>query len=170
MRAAASSIASGRLSSLAQIASTVASGSVSRPTARARSTKSATASVGSSGSSGYSTSPEIRSGARLVASTRRPGGRGQEVGNRRCRGQEVLEVVEEQHELAVAEKAAEVVGGADRLRDLARDEIRVDERAEGDPEDTVRDRADELGSDLQREPGLSRTARPRDRDETSSLE
>ena len=58
MRAAASSIASGRPSRRRQIASTVASGASSRPTARARSTKSAAASLGGSGSSRYSRSPD----------------------------------------------------------------------------------------------------------------
>ena len=38
---------------------------------------------------------------------------------------------------------------------------------EGNPEDTVRDRTDELGRDLKREPRLPRAARPGDRDEPS---
>ena len=74
-------------------------------------------------------------------------GCGQEVGDRRSGGEEVLEVVEEQHELAVTEKAAQVVGGADRLRDLGRHEIRVGERGRGRPR--------------RRRPRPSRRARPR---------
>ncbi len=82
----------------------------------------------------------------------------------------MLEVVEQQQELALTEKAAQVVGGADRLRDLGRHETRVGERAEGDPEDTVGHRADELGRDLKRESRLARAARPSDRDDASTLE
>jgi hypothetical protein len=70
IRAAASSIASGRPSRRRQISFTVASGATTRPTARARSTNSAAASFCGSGSSRYSCSPATRSGARLVTSTR----------------------------------------------------------------------------------------------------
>jgi hypothetical protein len=82
----------------------------------------------------------------------------------------VLEVVQKQYELAAAQEAAQVVGCADRLRNLGGHETRVGERAKGNPEDTVRDRADELGRDLKREPSLTRAARPGDRDEPSIAE
>src|SRR5258705_7379461 len=82
----------------------------------------------------------------------------------------MLEIVEKQHELAVAEKRTKVVGCADRLRDLARDETRVSERAEWNPEDAVRDRADELSRDLKRQSSLARSTRPGDRDEPPTFE
>ncbi len=72
VRAAASSRASGRPSTRLQIASIVMSGASSRPTCRARSTKSALASPDGRGSTRYSRSPETRSGARLVMRTRSP--------------------------------------------------------------------------------------------------
>src|SRR5205823_267957 len=75
-----------------------------------------------------------------------------------------------QHELAATQEATQIVGCADRLRNLGGHESRVSERAEGNPEDTIRDRADELGRDLKREPRLARAARPGDRDEPSIAE
>ena len=77
----------------------------------------------------------------------------------------MLEVVQEKHELAAAEEAAEIVGCADRSRDLGRDEARVGERAQSNPEDPVRDGADELGRDLKRKPRLPRSPRPGDGDQ-----
>ena len=82
----------------------------------------------------------------------------------------MLEIVEKEHDLAVAEKGAKVVGCADRLRDLARDETRVGERAEWNPEDAVLDRADELSRDLKRQSSLARSTRPSDRDEPPTFE
>ena len=62
----------------------------------------------------------------------------------------MLEVVEEQQELPSSEEPGEIVGRADRLRNLRVEElgVRTDERH---PEDAVALRADELGRDLQRE-------------------
>ena len=150
--------------------STVASGASSRPTARARSTKSAAASLGGSGSSRYSCSPETRSGARLVTSTRRPLRRGEErrstVGRR---VEEMLEVVEEEQQLPSAEEAGEVVGRADRLRDLRGHELGVGEAGERHPEDAVAQRADELGRDLEREARLAGAAGPGEREQARAV-
>ena len=96
--AAASSTANGRLSSLLQTASTVASGSISRPTARARSTKSVAASAGSRAGRAH-TRPRPRCAAAPGSSRARegPAAVGQEFRDRRSSVEEVFEVVEEQH-------------------------------------------------------------------------
>ena len=77
MRAAASSTASGRPSSVVTIAWTSGSVAVvsakSGRTSRARCTNSSSASRPSSGATGYSCSPVIRRTSRLVTSTRSPG-------------------------------------------------------------------------------------------------
>jgi hypothetical protein len=82
----------------------------------------------------------------------------------------MLEVVEQQHELALAQKGTEIVACADRLRDLAGDKARVGKRAQWDPEDAVADTADELGGYLKRQACLARSTRPGDRDKARTFE
>ena len=88
--------------------------------------------------------------------------RGREhVGDRRSRIEEVLEGVEHEQELAFAQEAGQVVGGADGLCDLREDELAVRQPDERHPEDAVVQGAVELGGDLEREPRLAGAAGPR---------
>ena len=82
--------------------------------------------------------------------------RGREhVCDRGSRIEEVLEGVEHEQELAFAQEAWQVVGGAEGLRDLREDELAVRQPDERHPEDAVVQRAVELGGDLEREPRLA---------------
>src|SRR6266508_4597862 len=87
---------------------------------------------------------------------------------RRSRKQ-VLEVVEQEQELLPAQIAEKVVAGRQCLSDLRQEELGVREAGERDPEDAVRDGADELGRDLEGEAGLARAAGPRDRHQAGLL-
>ena len=80
--------------------------------------------------------------------------------------EEVLEVVEEEQELSPAKEPGQVVGCPDRLRNLGGQELGVREPRERHPEDAVMEPADELGGDLEREPGLSRPSGAGEREET----
>ena len=72
-----------------------------------------------SGSTANSCSPRTRSGARLVASTVSPGHAGDQRGDVRRRVEQVLEVVEDEQQLAVAPAQAASVG--DRVAARATD-------------------------------------------------
>ena len=128
---------SGRLSSLLQTASTVASGSISRPTARARSTKSATASAGSSGSSAYSTSPEMRSGARLVASTRRPAAVARSSATAGAASRRCSKLSRSSTSSRPRRKPPRSSGAPTACAISMGTRSRVGEAAEGNPEDTI---------------------------------
>ena len=134
VRAAASSIASGRSSSRRQSSAIVSSGS-----SRERSQKSSTASGSASGGTGYSTSPLIRSSSRLVTRSFRFGQRSSSA-EIRCRLDHLLEVVEQQQELALADVLREAVLRPERLRDRLGHERRVAQRGQADPEDAGRER------------------------------
>ena len=107
---------------------------------------------------------------------RRPAGREhakarprrEELGNRRGRRQQVLEVVERAARARGHRTKPPRSSGAPIACAIS-DNTRSGsvERSEGDPEDTVREGADELGCDLEREPGLARAAGPGERDEPS---
>ena len=73
----------------------------------------------------------------------------------------LLEVVEQEQQLALADVLGEAVLGAERLRDRLGDERRVAERGEPDPEDARLVLGHELGGGLEREPRLARAARAR---------
>ena len=73
----------------------------------------------------------------------------------------LLEVVEQQQELALADVLGEAVLRPQRLRDRLGHERRVAQRGQADPEDARLERGHELGGDLEREPRLARTARAR---------
>ena len=79
--------------------------------------------------------------------------------------EQMLEVVEEQQELLAPEEAGEVVGCADRLRDLGGQEAGIREAAERNPEHAVAQPSDELRGDLEREPRLPGSAGPGHREQ-----
>ena len=81
----------------------------------------------------------------------------------------MLEVVQENEELPVAEKPREIVRSADRLRDLRGQEVRIRQACERHPEDTVAESPDEVGCDLQRQPGLPRAAGPGERQQPRAV-
>ena len=157
-RAAASSIASGRPSSRAQISSIACtsspSGSNPGLAARARSTKSSAAADGSSGGTGCSRSARTRSGARLVTSTFTARRGGDELGELRSRRQHVLEVVEHEQGALVAELASEAlrvgVGRAELLGERGEHEAGVGERLELDEHRSAREVAGRGGRGGQR--------------------
>ena len=110
VRAAASSTARGRLSSRWQSEAIVLSAS-----SWARAQKSSTASCSASGGTVYSTSPSMRSSSLLVTSRQR-------LAQARSRGDssgaavnDLLEVVEQEQELALADMRSELLLGAERL-------------------------------------------------------
>ena len=92
-----------------------------------------------------------------------------EVGERRPRLDHLLEVVEDEEHLALADVVGEVVLGPERLRDLVGDERRVAERRELDPERAGLVIADQLGGGLDRQAGLAGAAGARERDEASAV-
>jgi hypothetical protein len=72
--------------------------------------------------------------------------------------EEMLEVVEQEQDLSPAEEPGQIVGRADRLRDLGVEQRGIGEADQWHPEDAVALRAYELRRDLEREPGLARAA------------
>ena len=95
-----------------------------------------------------------------------------EVGARRRERDELgrgldhlLEVVEEEQQLPLADVLGEAVPGAERLRDRLGDERGVAQRGEPDPEDAGLVRRDERRRRLEREPRLARAAGAGERDE-----
>ena len=103
---------------------------------------------------------------RLVASSFRPGASASRVAERRRRGQHLLEVVEHEQELLVAqvldqrlERAlARLLAQAERLRDRRHDELRLADRRELDEGRAVREPLAHAGGELEREPGLAGAA------------
>ena len=189
MRAAASSIASGRPSRRTQISATAGAFAFvtakSALTARARSMKSATASYCESDAivGQVRRVGQVERRHRVLVLAREVDGdpardeqlqlrRGREqVGRRGRRLDEVLEVVEDEQEPLLGEEALEALGdgsGAglaepERLRDRGQDERGVGDRRERDEEDALREVLDQLGGGLEREPGLARAARAGER-------
>ena len=134
----------------------------------------ASGSGSASGGTGYSRSPASRSGMRLVASTVRLGAASSRAPTIAARLDELLEVVEHEQQLAVAEVVVHGVGevaSRDPRRtrrapsDLRRSRApasvtalrSTNEDPVGEPVELVR------GRDLQREPGLARAAGARQR-------
>ena len=76
----------------------------------------------------------------------------------------MLEVVEEQQHLLAVQEARQAVSRAERLRDLGLDQLGVRHGGERHPEDSVTERAHELGCDLEREACLPGSARAGDCD------
>ena len=87
---------------------------------------------------------------------------------RHCRrgGQQPLEVVEEEKQLAIADVRDEVVLRAENARDCLKHEVRFPERRKTDPEDARLELRHQLGCSLERESCLPRTARAGEGDET----
>ena len=81
----------------------------------------------------------------------------------------LLQVVEEEQHLPLADVLGEAVLCAEGLGDRLRDERGVAQGGEPDPEDARLVLRDECGSRLEREPGLARAPRPGQRHESSSL-
>ena len=101
-------------------------------------------------------------------------GAAQELGDHRRRGEDLLEVVEDEQQALVGEpfgegvvdRACRALGDADRARDPRRDEHRVADRLERDEEHAVGEVVRGAGGQLQRQPGLARPARAGQRQET----
>ena len=144
MRAAASSIASGRSSSRRQSSAIVSSGVEPRALAeqldRVRLARAA--------ATAYSTSPLIRSSSRLVTSSFRFGQRSSRSAELRRRFDHLLEVVEQQQQLALADVLGEAVLRPQRLRDRLGHQRRLAQRDKRDPEDAGRERGHQLGGRL----------------------
>ncbi len=98
-----------------------------------------------------------------------PLGLGEQLAEGGCGREQVLEIVDQEQQLLVAEVVRQLVAGADRLRDLLDDQARVGERRERHPEDAVLVGADQLGGHLERQPRLARPARPGDRDQARAV-
>jgi hypothetical protein len=81
----------------------------------------------------------------------------------------LLEVVEEQQELPLADVLQEPVLRPERLRDLVRDQYRVAERRQADPEDARLELRNERGGGLDREPSLARAARSGQRQQPGAV-
>ena len=81
----------------------------------------------------------------------------------------MLEVVEQDQELLAPQETVELVSRPDRLRYLRRNELRVGEARERDPEDAVAQRADQFGCDLERQTSLSCTTRTGDREQPRAV-
>ena len=82
------------------------------------------------------------------------------------RFEQLLEVVQEEQELASAQLVLErVLGEPERLRDRRSDERRVDERGQADEPDAVGERAGELVCRPKRDPRLAGAAGPGERDD-----
>ncbi len=73
----------------------------------------------------------------------------------------LLQVVEQEQQLPLADVLGKAVLGAERLGDRLRDERRIAERGEPDPEDARLVLGDERRGGLEREPGLARSRRGR---------
>ena len=94
-----------------------------------------------------------------MTSTRTPAEAASSVAHGGRGVEEMLEVVEEEQELPSAEEAGEVVRRSDRLRDLRGTSSGSERPASGTQKTPSRSRPDELGGDLEREPGLPGAAR-----------
>ena len=114
-RAAASSIASGRQSRRRQISATSPFAAKSELTARARCTKSSTASRSRNGSTATSHSPSTCSGSRLVTSTVRCGQEPIVSATAGGRVEQMLEVVEHEQQALVADRCRQRVLRPERL-------------------------------------------------------
>ena len=90
---------------------------VSSPAVRTVPQKSSTASGSASGGTGYSTSPATRSSSRLVVIKRRLGHDSSRDGQLRRGFDDLLEVVDEEQHLALADVLGETILGTDRLAD-----------------------------------------------------
>ena len=132
VRAAASSTASGMLSSRRQSSATALVGS-----SRERAEKSSTASGSASGGTGYSISPRIRSSSREVTKSARFGTGLDERTELRRGLDHLLEVVEQQEQLPLPDVLGQSVLRPERLGDRLDDEPRVTQRSEPDPEDAA---------------------------------
>ena len=87
----------------------------------------------------------------------------------RRRVDDLLEVVDQQQQLAGGHEPDEVVLRAERLRDRAHDERRVAKRCQSDPEDPVPEVGKQAGGRLDREPGLPRPARAAEGDQPGAV-
>ena len=81
----------------------------------------------------------------------------------------MLEVVEQEQHLAVADVLGEAVLGAERLGDSLGDERRIAERGKPDPEDAGLVLGNERRGRLDREPRLAGAAGARERDEPGAF-
>ena len=122
---------------------------------------------------GYSCSPEIRSGARLVAITRSFGAARRRSAMTGAGVDDLLEVVEDEQHLALRQPLHELVarrlrrglGKAERRRDPRRNEGRIADRLERDEPCPVVVLVGDVGGELERQPGLARPARTGQREQ-----
>ncbi len=101
----------------------------------------------------------------------------EQLAERGCRLDEVLEVVEDEQQPLLGEEVLEALSDrgraalpeSERLRDRGQDERGIGDRRQRDEEHALGEVLDELGGSLQREPGLARAARPGERQQTHVL-
>ena len=160
---------------MSSTASRLASVSVKRGSAPcARSTKSATASFRSSGSTGYSRSPEIRSGGSARHEERQPGRRLEHLRDDRRRFDDLLEVVEHDERPApgealgeaLAQRTLSALAHAQRLGDRRQQERVIADRVERDEERAVGEILGKGVRSLDGQARLSGAARAGERDHT----
>ena len=87
----------------------------------------------------------------------------------RRRLDDLLEVVEQQEEVALGDVLCKALLRPERLCDRLCDERRLAQRGEPDPEDAGHERRHEVGGSLEGEPGLAGTAGPAERDHASAV-
>ena len=165
VRAAASSIASGRSSRRAQSSSTCSSGRKRGELASARVTNSARASGRARASTAYTCSPWTRSRSRLVTRTSRPRAGAEQQRQVGRSAHHVLEVVEQQQHPAVADRFRERPA-AEHARRTREDCRRFGDRGERHPPDAVRILLGGRGGGLEGEARLAAAARAREAQQT----
>ena len=191
-RAAASSIASGSPSSCLQTRATsgalAVSSSNSGSTACARAVKRRTASVLTSASNGRSASGSLERRHRVLALGGQPQrraargqdphawGRGEEVADEGCSGEDLLEVVQHEQHPPLAQMLDHALGQVplalahvERLGDRRHQELRARDRREADEQRTVAELGLELVRDRQPDSRLARASRAGEGDEPRAL-
>ena len=171
MRAAASSIASGRPSSRAQMrsmcsASPAASSSRESSARARRRNRSADGAAAERRDRQFVLAGDAQRGA-AGHDELRARRRGQQAADLRRRVEELLEVVDHQQQRAAREQAHQpfALGGAQLLRDLGGDERGVGERGERDEAGAVGELRGEPVGQLDREAGLADAAGPGEREQ-----
>ena len=111
--------------------------------------------------------PQRRSARHEHSQPVRGGEQRREVGRSR---EQMLEVVHQQEQLFPAQVAEEVVTGRQGPSDLREHELGIGKTGEGNPEHSVRERADQLRRRLESEAGLARSPGARDRHQPRPLD
>ena len=163
-RAAASSSASGRLSSRPHSSATSSSDSM-----RARAQNSSTASGSASAGTGYTTSPSTRSNSRLVTNMHSFGHARSSAASSTADSTTCSRLSSTRRRLLLADVLRQLLGRSQRLRDRRQDQCRVAHRCQPDPEHSRAELAHQLPGRLERQPRLPGPSRPGKRHEPRRL-